>query len=300
MRLLLPLEECADFVPEQSESTSLPAASTTGQGAIFPETDRQLLTLLVVEDNKDMRDYIRSILRDKYNVLEAADGEEALLVLTREHVDFIVSDLMMPRMDGIELSRRVKEDIAISHIPFLILTAKTSEQARLESFKVGVDEYLLKPFDENLLLARIENILDSRRRYQRRFALTMNVDQLPIEPGSGDRKFITQVMEVMKANYANSDFDVSNFCEAVGVSKTLLNQKLQDLVGQSAGQFIRNYRLNLARDLILVNRTSHEMNISEIAYRVGFNDPKYFTRCFSKEFKVKPSDLLNGRTDLPD
>lgn len=300
MRLLLPLEECAGFVPEQSETAALPVASTTGQGATFPETDSQLLTLLVVEDNKDMRDYIRSILRDKYRVLEAVDGEEALLVLTREHVDFIVSDLMMPRMDGIELSRRVKEDIAISHIPFLILTAKTSEQARLESFKVGVDEYLLKPFDENLLLARIENILDSRRRYQRRFALTMNVDQLPIEPGSGDRKFITQVMEVMKANYANSDFDVSNFCEAVGVSKTLLNQKLQDLVGQSAGQFIRNYRLNLARDLILVNRTSHAMNISEIAYRVGFNDPKYFTRCFSKEFKVKPSDLLNGRTDLPD
>ena len=251
------------------------------------------LNILVVEDNADMRGYIRSILRDYYNVLEACNGAEAIEILNRQSIDFIVSDLMMPVMDGIELSRRVKETFANSHIPFLMLTAKTSPEARLESYRTGVDEYLLKPFDETLLLTRIENILENRRRYQRQFRANMDVEVLNIEEESGDKKFINQVMEVVKEHYKNPYFEVSDFSEAVGVSKSLLNKKLQNLIGQSAGQFIRNYRLNTARELILKNRETKQMNIAEIAYEVGFNDPKYFARCFSKQFNMKPSDLMN-------
>ena len=246
-----------------------------------------------VEDNPDMRGYIRSILREQYHVLEAANGEEALHILSSNPVDFIISDLMMPVMDGIELSRRVKETFAISHIPFLMLTAKTSQEARLESYRMGVDEYLLKPFDETLLLTRIQNILENRKRYQRKFTLDMDVDVLNMEEESGDKKFLNQVMEVIKENYKNSYFEVSDFCEAVGVSKSLMNKKLQSLIGQSAGQFIRNYRLNIARELILKNRETKNMNIAEVAYEVGFNDPKYFTRCFTKQFNVTPSGLMN-------
>ena len=241
-----------------------------------------------------MRGYIRSILRDYYNVLEATNGAEALDVLNNQSVDFIISDLMMPVMDGIELSRRVKETFSISHIPFLMLTAKTSQEARLESYRMGVDEYLLKPFDETLLLTRIQNILENRKRYQRKFTLDMDVDILNMEEESGDKKFLNQIMEVIKENYKNSYFEVSDFCEAVGVSKSLLNKKLQNLIGQSAGQFIRNYRLNIARELILKNRETKNMNIAEVAYEVGFNDPKYFTRCFTKHFNVTPSALLNN------
>lgn len=255
---------------------------------------KEALTILVVEDNADMRGYIRSILCEQYKVLEATNGEEALHILNSNLIDFIISDLMMPVMDGIELSRQVKETFTISHIPFLMLTAKTSPEARLESYRMGVDEYLLKPFDETLLLARIQNILDNRKRYQRKFTLEMDVESLNIEEESGDKKFLTQVMEVIKENYKNSYFEVSDFCEAVGVSKSLLNKKMQSLIGQSAGQFIRNYRLNIAHELILKNRETKNMNIAEVAYEVGFNDPKYFTRCFTKHFNTTPSTLMNN------
>lgn len=291
-RLLLPLqreEEKDDkLIIIDSDNSSIHAASPS-------ETPKkkEALTILVVEDNVDMRGYIRSILREQYNVLEAANGEEALHILNSNPVDFIVSDLMMPVMDGIELSRRVKDTFTISHIPFLMLTARTSQEARLESYRMGVDEYLLKPFDETLLLTRIQNILENRKRYQRKFTLDMDVDVLNMEEESGDKKFLNQVMEVIKENYKNSYFEVSDFSEAVGVSKSLLNKKLQSLIGQSAGQFIRNYRLNIARELILKNRETKNMNIAEIAYEVGFNDPKYFTRCFTKYFNATPSSLLN-------
>lgn len=251
------------------------------------------LSILVVEDNADMRGYIRSILQQEYNVLEASDGAEALNILSAQSIDFIISDLMMPVMDGLELSRRVKADFSISHIPFLMLTAKTSPEARLESYRIGVDEYLLKPFDETLLLTRIENIIETRRRYQQKFALNMDVECLNMEEESGDKKFISRVMEVLKEHYKDPYFEVSDFCEAVGVSKSQLNLKLQSLVGQPAKQFIRNYRLNLAYALILKNRTLKNRNISEIAYEVGFNDPKYFARCFVRQYKMKPSELLN-------
>ena len=250
------------------------------------------MVILVVEDNKDMRDYIRSILAEYYNVLEASQGEEALALLHANNVDFIISDLMMPVMDGMELSRRVKNDFSISHIPFLMLTAKTSDEARLESYKMGADAFLLKPFDENMLLARISNILENRKRFQQKFSIDMNADSLEVEENSGDKKFLNKAMSVVKENYKNPDFEVSDFIEAVGISKSLLNKKMQSLTGQSAGQFIRNYRLNLARELLLKNKVNRTMNISEIAYEVGFNDPKYFTRCFTKHFNVTPSSLL--------
>ena len=290
-RILLPLPKEENINDQLIVENNIPPAATTEKNELPKE--RLALTILVVEDNADMRGYIRSILRDYYNVLEATNGAEALDVLNNQSVDFIISDLMMPVMDGIELSRRVKETFTISHIPFLMLTAKTSPETRLESYRTGVDEYLLKPFDETLLLTRIENILDNRRRYQRKFKTNMDVEALNIEEESGDKKFINQVMEAIKEHYKNPYFEVSDFSEAVGVSKSLLNKKLQSLIGQSAGQFIRNYRLNTARELLLKNRETKQMNIAEIAYEVGFNDPKYFARCFSKQFNTTPSALLN-------
>ena len=290
-RILLPLPK-EDINDQLIIENNIPPTTPATADDELPK-EKVALNILVVEDNADMRGYIRSILRDYYNVLEACNGAEAIEILNRQSIDFIVSDLMMPVMDGIELSRRVKETFANSHIPFLMLTAKTSPEARLESYRTGVDGYLLKPFDETLLLTRIENILENRRRYQRQFRANMDVEVLNIEEESGDKKFINQVMEVVKEHYKNPYFEVSDFSEAVGVSKSLLNKKLQNLIGQSAGQFIRNYRLNTARELILKNRETKQMNIAEIAYEVGFNDPKYFARCFSKQFNMKPSDLMN-------
>ena len=252
------------------------------------------LTILVVEDNSDMRNYIRSILEEYYNVVEATQGKEALDMLSTHNIDFIVSDLMMPVMDGMELSKRVKANINISHIPFLMLTAKTSNETRIESFRIGVDEYLLKPFDDTLLLARIANILENRKRYQQKFTFNMDIEELNIDEESSDKKFLNKAMQIIKENYKDSYYEVSDFIEAMGVSKSLMNKKMKNLTGQSAGQFIRNYRLNIARELILKNRVTRNKNISEIAYEVGFNDPKYFTRCFTRHFNQTPSSMMGS------
>lgn len=293
-RILLPLisEECSSSKHNIIQDLPINESNEILTEQAIKEND-STLTILVVEDNSDMRGYIRSILREKYHVAEAQHGEEALKVLANQHIDFIISDLMMPVMDGMELSRRIKEDINISHIPFLMLTAKTSQEARIESYRIGVDEYLLKPFDETLLLTRIENILENRRRYHQKFGETWQIKDLNIVEESSDKLFIDHVMEVVQNNYKNSEFEVGDFCDALSVSKSLLNKKLQSLIGQSAGQLMRNYRLNLAHELILRNRETKNMNIAEIAYEVGFNDPKYFSRCFSKQFGVAPSSLLS-------
>lgn len=259
---------------------------------ISPITSNKL-TILVVEDNSDMRRYIASILSDYYRVLEAENGKEALYILKKQSVHFIISDLMMPIMDGLELSKTVKADLTISHIPFLMLTAKTSKEAQINSYKLGVDEYLLKPFDEDILLSRITNILETRKIYQRKFSLFMNVEELNMAEESNDEKFLNKAIETIKENYKNPYYEVSNFIESMGVSKSLMNKKMQTLTGQSAGQFMRNYRLNLARELILKNQTHKNKSISDIAYEIGFNDPKYFTRCFTKHFGVPPSNVLN-------
>jgi signal transduction histidine kinase/ligand-binding sensor domain-containing protein/DNA-binding NarL/FixJ family response regulator len=296
-RIILPLS--------REEGTAITRNTAIPHPVILPESpdfvpshfSPSRLTMLIVEDNRDMRGYIRSILSEQYNILEAENGAEALTILSTCNVDFIISDLMMPVMDGIELSREVKENFAISHIPFLMLTAKTSQESRIESYRTGVDEYLLKPFNEELLLTRITNILENRKRYQRRFALKMDIDALNIEEESSDRKFLNKALETIKANYKNPVYEATDFIEAMGVSKTLLNRKMNNLIGQSAGQFIRNYRLTVARELIEKNKTTRSMNVSEIAYEVGFNDPKYFTRCFTKRYNIPPSSLMEGSSN---
>ncbi|MHB9056903.1 MAG: hybrid sensor histidine kinase/response regulator transcription factor [Paludibacteraceae bacterium] len=249
-------------------------------------------TILVVEDNHDMRKYISSILSDYYKIEEAENGEEALNMLRHRTIDFVVSDLMMPVMDGLELSRIVKSDFTISHIPFLMLTAKSNVEMQISSYKVGVDDFLAKPFDEELLLARISNLLEARRTYQRKFSLNMDLKELNINEESKDEKFLRKAIEIVKENYKNPDYEVTDFISDMGISKSLLNKKMHTLTGQPAVQFIRNYRLTIAHSLILNQKGS--LNISEIAFEVGFNDPKYFTRCFTKHYGTAPSSLHKG------
>lgn len=269
-------------------SLLLPAASHEEN-----QSDRRQ-TVLVVEDNPDMRGFMRSVLGDHYSVEEAGNGEEALLLLEKKDVDFIISDLMMPVMDGLELAGKVKENFAISHIPFIMLTAKTSQESRMEGYRKGVDDYILKPFDEEMLLTRINNILANKRRYQRKFVSDMQVDHLEIKEESRDKKFVNKVMEVLKDNYTNSYYEVGEFADALGVSRSLLNKKLQSLMGQGANQLMRMYRLKVAHELIMQNQGTKNMNVSEVAFQVGFNDSKYFTRCFTKQYGVNPSVLLKG------
>ena len=293
-RVVVPLPEGETA---EAELPMLPAAARDKSGpneeVVRDTAVSKKSTVLVVEDNDDMRAFIRSILADRFTVAEARNGEEALRVLANREINLIISDLMMPVMDGMELSRQVKENFDISHIPFLMLTAKTGREPRLESYRMGVDAYITKPFDEELLMARIDGILKSRRGYQKNFAAGLDVDSLNISEESRDKKFMDQVMKVVADNYRNSYFEIGDFAEALGVSRSLLNKKLQSLVGQSAGQLLRAFRLKTAHELIVRNRRTRTMNISEIAYEVGFNDSKYFTRCFTKHFSINPSALMN-------
>ncbi len=293
VRILMPMEVSADQANTALETViAIPVASDDIEAVEAQSNSRSAKTILVVDDNPDMRVYVRSILTPQYKVVEADNGETALTVLHRENVDFIVTDLMMPVMDGLELSRRIKEDLSISHLPILILTAKVDANAKLDSFRIGVDEYLQKPFNEELLLVRIQNIFNARRLGQQQFDLQMNPSTLNIDEESRDSKFLANVMETIENNYKNSDYDVEGFAASMGISKTLLNQKLQSLVGQSVAKFISNYRLQKAQQLVTLNRQSKNMNVSEIAYEVGFNDPKYFSRCYQKKYGVLPKVAL--------
>lgn len=284
-RFLLPLH-LIEASPSTRVQISLPKSPETHKKMM--ETEKSSINLLIVEDNKDMREYLHTILSPYYHCLEASQGKEALDILHTQHVDFILSDLMMPIMDGMELSRHVKSDFSISHIPFLILTAKTSETAHIQSFEFGVDAYLTKPFDEHLLLTRIENLLRNRKRLQEKFAYHMISEELHIKTGTQDQAFMDKLLDLLKKNYSNAEYGVDEFSVDMGISRSLLYKKTQELTGTAIGELLRNYRLNIAKE-ILISKTGHTLNISKIAYQVGFNDPKYFTRCFTKHFNVPPS-----------
>lgn len=248
--------------------------------------------LLIVEDNADMRNYIRSILSEEYKVLEAPNGAVGLEVTNRYLPDLIISDVMMPEMDGITFCRSVKTNFVTSHIPMILLTAKSAIETQIDSFQQGADAFLVKPFDEELLKVIISNLNDKRKRLQMNFAESMNTEALNFDNESPDKKFMDKALTVLNENYKDPDFEVPEFIDRMNISRSLLHKKLTNITGQSASRFIRIYRLNVARELILLNRDTHAMNISEIAYEVGFRDPKYFTRCFTKHFGIQPSSFM--------
>lgn len=290
-RILMPLiagerVEAGSEAVEQSASVYLPDAMPT-------EDAQKKETIIIVEDNRDMRSYIRTLLVADYRLFEAGDGQEALEIVQKHTVDLIVSDLMMPVMDGMELSRRIKENLATSHIPFLMLTALRSDVQEKRSFEIGVDEYLCKPFDEEVLKLRIRNILSLRRKYKKMFSASSNVAELHVKEESRDKTFITNAVALMKEHYADAEYNLERFVRDMGYSKTLVNKKMQDLTGQPIGQFMKNYRLNVAQRII--QESAGDVNVSEVAYSVGFNDPKYFTKCFKEFFGYLPSSKLGKK-----
>lgn len=291
IRVIVPFEE---GIPIKDEKKAEEMAAQVEQEETEEADETYKMSILVVEDNKDMRHYIRTIVEDQYQVFEAKDGVEGLTQLAENDIDFIICDLMMPVMDGIEFATRVKNNFSFSHIPILVLTAQMSDEFRTKSYKIGVESYLHKPFDEQMLLARISGILEGKKVNQKKFQYTLNTDDLNIDKESDDEKFVKRVLEHVETHYTDSAYAIDDILRDLGCSKSMLNKKMQNVIGQSPGVFIRSYRLNVAKQLIMKNRESRSMNISQIAYEVGFNDPKYFTRCFTKHFCITPSVMLDG------
>jgi DNA-binding response OmpR family regulator len=242
--------------------------------------------LLVVEDNDEIRTYIKEIFAGSYTVSEAANGQDGLSQAIATVPDVIISDLMMPLMDGVELCTRLRQDARTSHIPLILLTAKASVESRISGFQTGADDYVTKPFHPVELLARVRNLVESRRQLRERFSREVNLQPKDITVASVDEQFLQKALAVVEENLGEAEFSVEDLESQMAMSKMQLYRKLKALTGQSPSEFMRNLRLRRAASLI----SQRSGNISEIAYSVGFNNLSYFAKCFKELYQVTPSE----------
>lgn len=271
-----------------SMNLAKPCLEGSGEGLIDQELKKrkQLPLLLVVEDNLDVASYIKDTFAGDYTVLEAHNGQEGKQ-LAIEHVpDLVISDLMMPKMDGVELCAQLKTMEVTSHIPFILLTAKANIESKLTGLETGADDYITKPFHADELIIRVKNLIEGRKKLRERYSRELTF--LPSAISSTDEKFIKKVLTIMEANISNADFDVKVFGKEIGLSNMQLHRKLTALTNQSPGEFIRTFRLKRAAMLL----SNNYGNISEIAFSVGFNSLTYFTKCFKDQYGQTPSDYL--------
>lgn len=248
-------------------------------------------TVLVIDDNTDIRQYERTLLQDEYIVLEAADGKEGLAVALKEVPDLVICDVMMPVMDGLELTEQLKTNTATSHIPVIMLTAKNLEEHRAEGYEHGADSYITKPFHSKVLLARIENLLRQRQLlkhlYQGVQEAEKEISEAHLE--DRDRQFLKQLQAIIQKNLSDSEFGVEDMGQQIGLSRVQLYRKVKAMTGSSVVDLLRKARLAKARRLL----ETRSMSVSEVAYEVGFSAPSYFTKCFKEEYGMLPGDVGN-------
>lgn len=249
-------------------------------------------TVLIVEDNLQMQAYEKRMLQNKYHVLTATDGEDALKVLKANDVDIIVSDAMMEPMGGFELCRKVKQDINYSHIPFILLTALTIDSAKIEGMESGADSYIEKPFSMDYLLSVIDNLLRQRATVKKAYANSPFTPADSISISKADENFVKRLNEVMKEHMADSEFDIAQLASEMAMSRSGLNRKIRGVFNLSPNNYIKLERLKHAAYLM----KSSNVKVNEVSFLVGFNSPSYFTQCFYKQFGLLPKDFINQNT----
>jgi signal transduction histidine kinase/ligand-binding sensor domain-containing protein/DNA-binding response OmpR family regulator len=247
------------------------------------ETDERV-RILVVEDNHEMRKYIKSLIENKFKVETCNDGSEGINCAVEFLPDLIVSDVMMPNMDGYEFVDKIKNDLRTSHVPVILLTAKTKKPDKLKGLKTGADAYITKPFDPNELYICVDNLLENRKRIHQKFKQDKFFNPSEIDITSADEKFLQQCHQAVEENIANPDFTMENFASQVNLSRTQLHKKLKSLTDHSATEYVKTIRLKKAAILL----ESGFGNITEIAYETGFSNPSYFAECFKKFYKTSP------------
>jgi DNA-binding response OmpR family regulator len=241
--------------------------------------------LLLAEDNEDFRFYLMDNLKQFYHVIEAANGREAWQKIQQLSPDLVVSDIMMPEMNGLELSKKMKANVQTAHIPVILLTAMASEEQQLEGFATGINDYIVKPFNFQILVSRIRNLLAQKRQLRKSLQKQIDVNPSLIAVKSVDEKFINQAMEVVEKNIPNADFSVEELSRELFMSRVALYKKLLAITGKTPIEFIRTVRLKRAAHLL----ETSQLTVAEVAYEVGFNNPKYFSRYFKEAFGVLPS-----------
>lgn len=260
------------------------------QQVVSENTDKP--TVLIIDDNNDIRQYERTLLQDNYFVLEASDGKEGIDVAKKEVPDLVICDVMMPVMDGLEFTEQLKTNTATSHIPVIMLTAKNLEEHRAEGYAHGADSYITKPFHSKVLLARVDNLLKQRNLLKSVYQSSKEAEQ-EVEASKlddRDKQFVKQLNTIIQQNLSNSEFGVEDIGKEIGLSRVQLYRKVKAMTGSSVVDLLRKARLAKAKRLL----ESRSMSISEVAYDVGFSAPSYFTKCFKDEYNMLPGDVANS------
>jgi len=248
--------------------------------------DQEKDIILVVEDNADVQEYIRGALEPGYTVKQAMDGEEGLRQAREIVPDLIICDIMMPGMDGYELCRTLKTEIATSHIPVILLTAKAAEENIIQGLETGADDYITKPFNIKMLLARIRNLIELRRHWQQTWNREMTLQPIGMKVSEVDKKFIKELKQVMEKSIPDTEFNVDQLCQKLYMSHATLYRKIHALTGETPTDFIRSYRLKRGAELL----KSGVGTVLEVALEVGFSSANYFTKCFKKKFHQLPTE----------
>ncbi len=245
-------------------------------------------SILIVDDNAELRKFIKDSLQEKYQVSEAKDGMEGLKQAREIFPDLVISDVMMPVMDGVEFCKRLKDDIEVSHIPFMMLTARDAPESRLEGVGSGADFYFSKPVSIDLLLLTIRNIFEQKQKLKERYTKDHHAEAKDLVHSARDKEFMEQLLAVIDAQLTNPELDVALLCTQIGMSRTKLYQKIKSITGQSITDFVRTIRLRKAVEIM----THEDVSLSEVIFRVGIQTQSYFTKAFKKEFGKTPTQFL--------
>jgi signal transduction histidine kinase/DNA-binding response OmpR family regulator/ligand-binding sensor domain-containing protein len=244
--------------------------------------------LLIVEDNAELRQFLAESFDEHYHITLAEDGKQGLIAVQEVLPDIIISDIMMPEMDGIEMCKAIRATTAISHIPIVLLTAKNAVQSRIEGAEAAADAYIAKPFSVRLLEASVKNLLETRTQLKERYTQSRLVEAHDVATNQRDRQFLQSMMQIIETNLEDSDFDVEKICRTMGISRTVLYDKVTAITGKSVGEFIRKMRLETAARILV----TENLPINLVMDRVGIQSPSYFSKAFKKEFGKTPSQYL--------
>jgi signal transduction histidine kinase/ligand-binding sensor domain-containing protein/DNA-binding response OmpR family regulator len=290
--VLLPAKKIYE-ASARATTSPIPAEDTEQLLSEASDKSGKKQTIMIVEDNEDIRFYLKDNLKAQYHVEEAANGKEGWEKIKQLNPDLVVSDIMMPLMDGLELARKIKTEMLTAHIPVILLTAMGSEEKQLEGLKAGVNDYITKPFTFEILASRIKNLLAQQKLLQKRFQKQIEVNPGEVTVTPVDEKFLKEALEVVEKFMDNPDFSVEDFSREMHMSRKALYNKILSLTGKAPLEFIRTIRLKRAAQLL----EKSGMSIAEIAYEVGFNNPKNFSKYFKEEFKVLPSQYLTNKKE---